>query len=146
MDKLMEDIIHTADSFTKNFGEDPIFPFIKKGSFDYSVESLNVVDQLLEELSSYEPDEDGIYNLASMVGCYIFETARKNYGGEYYWIEKEQQPVLIAGLPDFQISIRAWEKVKGRLVNGKEDDIPFYIAGYKEHIEHGKKGDFIMIV
>ena len=146
MDKLMEDIICTADSFTKNFGEDPIFPFIKKGSFDYSVESLKVVDQLLEELSSYEPDEDGICNLASMVGCYIFETARKNYGGEYYWIEKEQQPVLIAGLPDLQISIRAWEKVKGRLINGKEDDIPFYIAGYKEHVEHGKKGDFIMIV
>jgi len=49
-------------------------------------------------------------------------------------------------LPDFQVSIRAWEKVRGRLTNGKEDNIPFYVAGYKEHIEQGKKGDFIMIV
>lgn len=146
MNKLMEDIVHTADSFTKNFGENPIFPFINKGSFDYSIESLTVVDRLLEELSDYEPDEDAIYNTASMVGCYVFETARKNYGGEYFWIQEEQQPVLVAGLPDFQVSIRAWEKVKGRLINGKEDSIPFYIAGYKEHIEQGKRGDSIMIV
>lgn len=146
MNRLTEDIVHTADSFTKNFGENPVFPFIKKGAFDYSIESLSVVDQLLEELSDYEPDEDALYNTASMVGCYVFETARKNYGGEYFWVQKEQQPVLIAGLPDFQVSIRAWEKVKGRLINGKEDSIPFYIAGYKEHIKQGKKGDFIMIV
>ena len=146
MNKLMEDIIHTADSFTENFGQNPIYPFIKKGVFDYSIESLAVVDRLLEELGSYELDEDSIYNTASMVGCYVFETARRNYGGEYLWVNKEQQPVLIAGLPDFQVSIRAWQKVRGRLANGKEDSIPFYIAGYKEHIEKGKKGDFVMIV
>lgn len=105
-----------------------------------------MVDRLPEEFSSYGPDEDALYNIASMVGCYVFETARRNYGGEYIWVKKEQQPVLIASLPDFQISIRAWQKVKGRLVNGKEGSIPFYIAGYKEHIEQGKKGDFVIIV
>lgn len=146
MNKLMEDIIHTADSFTRNFGENPVFPFIDKGAFDYSIESLEIVDRLLEELSNFVPDEDALYNTASMVGCYVFETARKNYGGEYFWIEKEQQPVLIAGLPDFQISIRAWEKVRGRLINGREDNIPFYIAGYREHIEQGKRGDFVTII
>lgn len=146
MNELMEDIIHTADSFTENFSKNPIYPFIKKGAFDYSIESLAVVDRLLEELSNYAPDEDALYNTSTMVGCYVFETARRNYGGEYIWVIKEQQPVLIAGLPDFQVSIRAWQKVRGRLINGKEDNIPFYIAGYKEHIEQGKKGDFIMIV
>lgn len=146
MNELMEDIIHTADSFTENFSKNPIYPFIKEGAFDYSIESLAVVDRLLEELSSYEPDEDVLYDIASMVGCYVFETARRNYGGEYIWVRKEQQPVLIAGRPDFQVSIRAWQKVRGRLVNGKEDSIPFYIAGYKEHIEQAKKGDFVMIV
>ena len=56
--------------------------------------------------------------------------------------------LLIAGLPDFFVSIRAWEKVKGRVMNGKEDNIPFYIAGYKEHIERGKnkKGYSVTIV
>lgn len=64
MNKLMEDIIHTADSFTKNFKKDPLFPFIEEGVFDYSIESLIVVDQLLEELSDYEPDEDELYNMS----------------------------------------------------------------------------------
>ena len=98
-----------------------MFPFIGTGAWDYSIESLAVVDQLLEELSNYELDEDALYNTASMVGCYVFETARKNYGAEYFWIQKEQQPVLIADLPDFQVSVRAWEKVRSRLINGEED-------------------------
>lgn len=130
MGQLMNDIVSTADAFTSNFSD--------KGPFDYSIESLVLVDNLLEELSDYEWDEDNLYSLESMVGCYVFETARRNYGGEYRWAEKEQQPLLIAGLPDFFVSIRAWEKVKGRVMNGKEDNIPFYIAGYKEHIERGK--------
>ena len=146
MNELMNDIIHTADHFVENFSQDPVYPFIKKDSFDYSIESLAVVDELLGELSDFELDEDALYNTVSMIGCYVFETARRNYGGEYLWVRDEEQPVLVAGLPDFQVSIRAWQKVRGRLVNGKEDHIPFYVAGYNEHIEHGKKGDFIMIV
>lgn len=140
MDQLMKDIISTADAFASHFSD--------KGTFDYSIESLKAIDDLLEELSDYEWDEDKLYNLSTMVGCYIFETTRRNYGGEYRWSQKEQQPLLIAGMPDFFVSIQAWEKVKGRVMNGKEDNIPFYIAGYKEHIEHGKnkKGYHVTIV
>lgn len=147
MNELMNDIIHTADHFVENFSQDPVYTFIQKESLDYSIESLVVVDELLDELrSDLELDEDTLYNMSSMIGCYVFETARKNYGGEYLWVRNEEQPVLVAGRPDFQVSIRAWQKVKGRLVNGKEDSIPFYIAGYQEHIDAAKKGDFIMIV
>lgn len=146
MNELMKDIIHTADSFVKNFSGNSDFPFIGRDSLDYSVESLKAVDQLLEELGDLGMDEDSLFNAASMIGCYVFETARKNYGGEYLWVNGEQQPVLVAGLPDFQVSIRAWEKVRGRITNGMEDNIPFYIAGYKEHIAQAKKGDFIAIV
>lgn len=55
---------------------------------------------------------------------------------------------MIAGLPDFFVQIRAWEKVKGRVVNGKEDNIPFYFSRYKKYIEHGKseKGYSVTIV
>ena len=83
-----------------------------------------------------------------MVGSYVFETARKNYGGEYFWIQEEKQPVLIAGFPDFTVSMKAWEKVRRRLINGQEDCISFYINGFKEHIEKGKtqKGYSAVIV
>lgn len=132
--QLMNDIIKTANSFASGFGK-----FSEQGAFDYSIESLVLVDDLLDEVRKHEWDEDNLFNLASMVGCYVFETARRNYGGEYRWDEKEQQPILTAGAPDFCVSIRAWEKVKNYVVNGKENSIPFYIAGYKEHIEHGKR-------
>ena len=121
MNELTKDIIHTADNFVKNFTDNPICPSIEPHPFDYSIKSLETVDKLLEEISDYALDEEALDNTASMVGCYIFETARRNYGGEYLWIKKEQQPVLIGGLPDFQVSIRAWEKVRGRLLNGKEE-------------------------
>lgn len=127
MNELMKDIIHTADSFVKNFTDNPICPSMDFKPFDYSIKSLEAVDELLEEISDYALYEEALQNTASMVGCYVFETARRNYGGEYLLIKKEQQPVLVAGLLDFQVSIRAWEKVKGRLINGKEDNIPFYI-------------------
>lgn len=113
MNELMNDIIHTADHFVENFSQNPVYSFIKKDSFDYSIESLAVVDELLEELSDFELDEDALYNTASMIGCYVFETARRNYGGEYLWVRDEEQPVLVAGLPDFQVSIRPGKKSGG---------------------------------
>ena len=140
MADLMSDITNTAAAFAENFKD--------KGQFDYSVQSLEIVDELLEEMSDYALDEDNIYNTCTMVGCYVFETARRNYGGKYYWLQDEQQPILIAGEPDFSVTIKVWEKVRGRLENGAEDNIPFYIAGYKEHIEKGtlQKGYHVTIV
>ena len=49
MNELMKDIIHTADSFVKNFTDNPIYPSIEIQPFDYSIESLEAVDKLLEE-------------------------------------------------------------------------------------------------
>ncbi len=141
MGRLQDDIVSTAESFTKNFSD--------KGKFDYSFESLEAVEELLEEMSDFVvDDEETMYNVCTMVGSYVFEVARRNYGGEYFWISDEEQPILEAGRPDFAVSIKAWEKVRGRLEHGEEDNIPFYIAGYKEHVEKGmsQKGYTALIV
>lgn len=140
MGQLMEDIASTAKSFTENFGD--------RGSFDYSFESLGEIDRLLDEMRDYELDEDAVYNICTMVGSYVFEAARINYGGTYYWIQEEEQPILVAGEPDFSVSVKVWEKVRGYLKNGSEDSLSFYIAGYREHIEKGKlqKGYRVLIV
>ena len=140
MGQLIDDIVETANSFADNFRD--------KGNFDYSINSLVEVDDLLDEISDYVMDEDAIYNIYTMIGSYVFETARRNYGGKYYWMQDEQQPILVIGEPDFSVSIRAWEKVKSRVEKGVEDNIPFYIKGLNEHIEKGKlqKGYRVMIV
>ena len=56
--------------------------------------------------------------------------------------------ILVAGEPDFSVSIKAWKKVREYIQNGAEDSMPFYILGYKEHIEKGKeqKGYTVLIV
>lgn len=129
--KLEQDIRSTAESFTTNFSD--------RGNFDFSVESLKHVDDLLDEISDFEIDEDHLESISSMAGCYIFEVARRNYGGRYYWDQDRKQPVLVTGEPDFSVSILAFEKVKGRVQNGKEDSIPFYFDGYIEAVKKGRE-------
>lgn len=128
---LEQDIILTAENFTKNFSD--------KGNFNFSVDSLRNVDDILEELRDFELDDDILDSVSSMAGCYIFEVARRNYGGKYYWVQERDQPVLVTGEPEFSISIFAFEKVRSRLQNGKEDEIPYYFDGYIQAIEKGKE-------
>ena len=134
MRNLTDDVVNTANNFVQNMKQYFDTPL------DYSIESLEEIDEMLDGLGKRreEMTEDAFFDLYSMTGCYVFETARRNYGGEYFWIQEEGQPGLAAGRPDFLVVIKAWEKVKGRLIKGEEDNIPFYIAGYKEHIEIGK--------
>ncbi|HEY6160810.1 MAG TPA: hypothetical protein VI112_06290 [Bacteroidia bacterium] len=115
---------------------------------DYSVNSLEVVDALLEDASDvFEDLEEHVQKkLVTLFGCYIFEVARSNFGGSYFWYDKLDQPILVTGLPDFEISITAFEKVKGRLVNGAEDNIPFYFEGYADRVKKAKKGEKAYIV
>ncbi|MZQ81079.1 hypothetical protein GQF01_02880 [Paenibacillus sp. 5J-6] len=128
--KLEQDIITTAESFANNFSD--------KGNFDYSVQSLRKLDDILEELCEYQIDDDTIDSVSSMAGSYIFEVARRNYGGQYIWVQERDQPVLVTGEPEYSISIFAFDKVRGRIRNGKEDDIPYYFDGYIEAVEKGK--------
>ncbi|MDQ0092039.1 hypothetical protein J2T12_005483 [Paenibacillus anaericanus] len=129
--KLEKDIISTAENFTKNFSN--------RGNFNFSIESLHRLDDILEELGDFKLDEDNLDSVSSMAGSYIFEVARRNYGGKYYWIEESNQPVLVTGEPDFSISILAFDKVKGRIKNGKEDNIPYYLDGYIMAVKKGKE-------
>ncbi|WP_134682775.1 hypothetical protein [Brevibacillus migulae] len=130
--RLEQDIISTAESFTVNFSD--------KGNFDFTVESLRNVDDILEEIGDFVfDDEEKLDSVASMVGCYIFEVARRNYGGEYFWVQDRAQPILVTGEPEFSVSILAFDKVRGRIKNGKEDEILYYFKGYIDAVEKGKK-------
>lgn len=129
--RLEQDIISTAESFTNNFSD--------KGHFDFSVQSLRKLDDILEELREYKLDNDELDSVSSMAGSYIFEVARRNYGGQYFWAQDRDQPVLVTGEPEYSISIFAFDKVRCRIKNGKEDEISFYFDGYIQAIEKGKK-------
>lgn len=52
---------------------------------------------------------------------------------------------MVTGQPNFEISILAFEKVKQRIENGNEDNIPFFFAGYSERVKKGTRGDKALI-
>ena len=104
-------------------------------------------DEILSVFSENKDDMDSgmLEDIIAQAGSYIFEVARRNYGGKYYWYDQLNQPILVTGQPEFEISILAFEKVKQRIENGNEDNIPFFFAGYSERVKKGKKGDKAMI-
>ncbi|MDF3027074.1 MAG: hypothetical protein K0S23_1381 [Fluviicola sp.] len=118
------------------------------GAFDYSIRSLNVLDSLIEDFSDFADlsDEEIIDDFCAQAGSYILEVARRNYGGTYFWQDSLRQPLLKTGLPDFEISILTFEKVKNRIVNGDEDNIPYFFKGYSERVRKAAKGDEVIFV
>ena len=140
------------DDFTKGMidlaAECVDFFEVRFDGFDYSEESLAVVDELLQEASDFFPDMDAGRQdqIVEQVGAYIFEVARRNLGGRYFWYEARRQPILVTGLPEFEISLLAFDKVRGRLENGPEDSIPFFFEGFASRVRQAKPGDKAMIV
>src|SRR5690606_37588944 len=120
LDDFTKDMIKSANFCVESYAD-------KFGKLDFSVNSLKVIDDMLEEASDFyeEMNDNQRQNLINTVGSYVFEVARKNYGGRYFWYDKLNQPILVTGQPEFEVSILVFDKVKGRLENGKEDNIPF---------------------
>ncbi|TPN82882.1 hypothetical protein [Aquimarina algicola] len=135
LDDFTIDIMKSADFFVSNTSN-------RFSGLDYSVKSLEQVDNALEEASDFydEMTSEQQQNIISTTGSYIFEVARKNFGGKYFWYDKLNQPIFVTGQPEFEVSILVFEKVKGRLENGKEDNIPFYFAGYIERVKNKQSG------
>ncbi len=115
---------------------------------DYSESSLTFLDDEILSLFSENKnnmDSGMLEEIIAQAGSYIFEVARRNYSGKYYWHDQLNQPILVTGQPNFEISILAFEKVKQRIENGNEDNITFFFAGYSERVKKGVKGDKALI-
>ena len=117
-------------------------------AFDYSVKSLESLDELLDNFADFaeQMGDDMKSDLIAQAGSYIFEVARRNFGGKYFWYDQLNQPILVTGLPAFEISLVAFDKVKMRIENGVEDNIPYFFQGYADKVMHAKPGDHVMIV
>jgi hypothetical protein len=140
--EFIDNSISNAERIVRAFNDN------YNGAFDYSEESLATLDELLDNIIDFgEQMDDSMKNdLIAQAGSYIFEVARRNFGGKYFWLEHLNQPILVTGLPNFEISIVAFEKVKMRLENGIEDNIPYFFKGYSERVRNAKFGDKAMLV
>ncbi|MBN8666422.1 MAG: hypothetical protein J0M30_02895 [Chitinophagales bacterium] len=117
------------------------------GAFDYTGDSLLLLDKLMDEFSTHASKMDPrvMQDMIAQAGAYLFEVARRKFGGVYVWFEERHQPVLITGLPDYQVTILAFAKIKDRIENGLEDSIPVFFQQYTEKVTRAKPGDKITI-
>jgi len=102
------------------------------GRLDYSAASLAAVDEMLVEVSAYvaDLDEAVVTGLVQQLGCYVLEVGRRAFGGEYFWHDEGEQPILVVGEPEAHVAIMTWSKVVGRLTGDEGDDIVFFFDGF----------------
>jgi hypothetical protein len=117
-------------------------------TLDYSESSLAVVEEMLAEATEFveESPAEQIEALVKMLGSYVLEVGRREFGGTYYWHEGRDQPVLVVGEPDYKIAILAFDKVRGRLSGDEEDSIPFFYQGFAERARSAEPGADVLYV
>ncbi len=117
-------------------------------SLDYGESSLTMVEAILAEASEYvdQMPEDQIDALVHLLGSYILEVGRREFGGKYYWHDGRDQPVLVVGEPDYKIAILTFDKVRGRISGDEGDNIPFFYQGFAERARNAEPGTDVLYV
>ncbi len=112
------------------------------GRLDFSVASLAAIDEMLVEVSGYasELDEAVVTGLVQQLGCYVLEVGRRAFGGEYFWHDEGEQPILVVGEPAAHVALMTWSKVVGRLTGDAGDDIVFFFNGFAEKAARPEPG------
>ncbi|MFQ1016662.1 hypothetical protein [Gilliamella sp. BG7] len=113
---------------------------------DYSEKSITIVEMIISELAekNFSIPEEQLNMISQEYGCYLLLTAHKIYGGEFYWNEEFQQPMLICCEPDAMIVLMTWNKVKGRLVGDKADHIAYFLDEFGKATFQPEKGTHVV--
>lgn len=118
------------------------------GRLDGSVASLQVVDEMLVEVSEYvaDLDEAVVTDLVQQLGCYVLEVGRRAFGGEYFWHEQGEQPILVVGEPDAHVALMTWSKVTGRITGDAGDDVVFFFDGFAAEAAQPEPGSNVLFL
>ncbi len=112
------------------------------GGLDFTAKSLSAVEEILSEASEFfsELPQEQVTAIVQRVGCYILEVAHRQFGGEFFWHNELDQPVLVVGEPEKHIALVTWDKVHGRLSGDPGDNIPFFYDGFSEQVASSSAG------
>lgn len=106
---------------------------IDASQLDYSRDSIALVDKVLQDFYVQQaPLPEDLHFLAS---AYVFECARRQYGGRYLRSEAPNSFVLVLGEPDCRIGFCAMGKVASRAANGPDDNQLFFYDGIAQALE-----------
>jgi hypothetical protein len=108
---------------------------------DYEEPSLALVDRVLDDFYRLRaPLPDDIHGLVS---AYIFEVARREFGGRYVRGDSENPLVLVIGEGSAEVGVCVMSKVHGRAANGPEDSIPYFYSGIAPLVSAGRRATLI---
>jgi hypothetical protein len=93
---------------------------------DYSIQSLAIVDQLVQSLSEQHLDEKEMFTYSYMLGAYIGEVYKKEAGGDWLFIEETAEEPPQTFFQNGERSIAFPGKVYHALF-GQEESIADYI-------------------
>lgn len=113
----------------------------ERGGLDYSLASLRAVDDILGEL--HHRGDPLAADRQLIVSAYVFETLRREFGGDYHHGDDENPWILVIGEPDFELRVLAMGKIAGRVENGDEDDLVFFTDGIPELIKARRSATLI---
>jgi hypothetical protein len=108
---------------------------IDGSKLDYSSASMVWVDQLLDDFFQRKaplPDD-----LHFMTSAYVFESARRAFGGRYLRGDHENPFVLVIGAAKAEVGVCAMAKVRGRATLGPEDSLHFFCQGIAPAVQRG---------
>jgi len=142
MNAIQEEVVATAERAVAALQERA------GGRLDGSVDSLKAVDEMLVEVSGYvaDLDEAVVTSLVQQLGCYVLEVGRRAYGGEYFWHQEGEQPVLVVGEPEAHVALMAWSKVTGRITGDAGDDIVFFFDGFAAKAARPEPGTNVLFL
>lgn len=143
--KKQSSVVKITDEEKKQFDEDMLAnanalakQFENVANLDFTISSLRQLDQIIEENTSFYKDSNDETKriMIIKIGAYVFEVARQNLGGIYYWYVPLNQPILVTGQPDFEMSLLTYEKVRNRFEKGVANNIPSFFEGYVEGVKN----------
>lgn len=108
---------------------------VPAGALDYSPASLRAVDGVLDDF--HRRGAELPQDLHFLASAYVGEVARREFGGRYLRGDEDNPFVLVLGEPACQIGVLVFDKVRGRVTNGPEDDLEFFYAGIAPALARG---------
>ncbi len=132
-----------SQMFSMDLAEEstPGLELLDTSKLDYSVESLGLVDDYLDQMRRRKLEDEGYMRVVLRTGAYVGEVVRRNVQArEYHWLDYKGAVSISKMVKDFGQSLGTsavlWDgatglsfpvgKIMKFLENGREDSVKFF--------------------
>lgn len=113
-------------SLSKHYGYD----------FDFTLESLRMLDKYISEELSDAKSEEEISNNATLIGSYLVEVFEKYLHGRWMFLSNGR-PVIEVRFRNIQFIVNVFSTIRKRLIDGEEGALEYSLRMTKKYIEKG---------